>query len=111
MTDNMLVYVTVPALEEAEKIATALVEQQLVAGVNIVPHVQSVFWWKHTMTREQEILLMLISQTRLFDSIVQTITAMHSYEVPVILAIPVLAGSSDALNWISAETHVELHSS
>ena len=100
----MLVYVTVPSLEEAEKIATVLVEQRLVDGVNILPHVQSVFWWKHTITREQESLLILISQAGLFDSIVQTVTAMHSYEVPEVIQLPIEAGHTPYLQWISDNT-------
>ena len=105
MTKYILVYVTVSSAEEAEKIATALVEQRLVACANIVPNIRSIFWWKKAIETEQEMLVMFKSRASLFPPIVQAVKSLHSYEVPEIIAMPIVLGSEEYLAWISSETH------
>jgi periplasmic divalent cation tolerance protein len=104
MIEYILVFVTAASFEEAEQLGKALVEKRLAACANIVQHIQSVFWWKDTIETEQEALLMLKSQASLFPSIRKTVTELHSYDVPEIIAIPILAGSEDYLKWIKDET-------
>lgn len=104
MTDYILVFVTVPSVEEANVLATALVEQRLVACANIVPNMRSVFWWKEAIETEQEVLVIFKSTAALFPAIVKAVKARHRYEVPEIIAIPIVFGSEDYLAWISAET-------
>jgi periplasmic divalent cation tolerance protein len=98
------VFVTVPSAEEADALATALVEQRLVACANIVPNLRSVFWWKETIEKEQEVLVMFKSTAALFPAIVEAVKSRHRYEVPEIIAMPIVLGSEDYLTWISAET-------
>jgi periplasmic divalent cation tolerance protein len=104
MTEYILVFVTAPSAEEANVLATALVEQRLVACANIVPNIRSVFWWKEAIETEQEVLVMFKSTSALFPAIVEAVKSLHRYEVPEIIAMPIVLGSEDYLAWISAET-------
>ena len=104
MTEYVLIYVTAPSTEEAETIATSLVEQRLAACANIVPAIRSIFWWKNAIEHEHEALIILKSTKTLFPLIVDAVKSLHSYDVPEIIATPLLCGSDDYLAWISAET-------
>lgn len=105
-TSYIIVFVTCSSAEEAEKIASTLVERRLAACGNIVPEIRSIFWWKESLEQEQEVLLILKSRTELFSQIEEAVASLHSYEVPEIIAIPIAAGSDAYLNWIEHETCV-----
>jgi periplasmic divalent cation tolerance protein len=104
MSDYILIYITASSAGEAEKIARALVEQRLAACTNIVPDIRSVFWWNQTVETEQEVLLMCKSTAALFPAIIKAVKALHSYEVPEIIGMPIILGAEDYLSWISSET-------
>ncbi len=91
--------VTVNSKEEAEKISRQLLEQKLVACANIVGPITSHFHWMGKIDCAEEFLVLLKSRMDLFDALSEKIKSLHSYEVPEILALPVVAGSRDYLNW------------
>jgi periplasmic divalent cation tolerance protein len=104
MSDYILVFVTTASSQEAEQLGKTLVEKRLAACGNIVQDIRSIFWWKDAIETEQEALLILKSRTALFPTIVNVVTSLHSYEVPEIIAIPVISGSENYLKWIDQET-------
>ncbi len=103
-TSYIIVFVTCSSAEEAEKIASALVEKRVAACGNIVPDIRSIFWWKDSLESEQELLLILKSRSELFPQIEEIVTSLHSYDLPEIIAIPIVTGSDAYLDWIERET-------
>jgi periplasmic divalent cation tolerance protein len=89
------------SLEEAERIARAVVEKQLAACVNLLPAVRSIYRWKDAVEDQQETLLLMKSSRGLFDQLRAQIEKMHSYEVPEVIAIPMVAGSQGYLDWMN----------
>jgi periplasmic divalent cation tolerance protein len=100
MTDKRLVLTTCGSLDEARSIAHALVERQLAACVNIVPQVESVYRWQGEIETASEWLLVIKTTAETFDRVRDTLTALHSYELPECIEIPVEDGSAAYLEWI-----------
>lgn len=98
--EAVLVLITVPSREEAEKIARRVVEDRLAACVNIIPQVRSLFSWEGKLSQEDEVLLVVKSRRSRFPELAGTVKELHSYSVPEIIAIPVLEGTADYLQWI-----------
>ena len=99
-----VVFATVGSREEAERIAAAVVEERLAACCNLVPGVCSVYRWKGAVHRDDETLMILKTRRSLFESLRARIKSLHSYEVPEIIALPLIAGHADYLNWVEQET-------
>lgn len=104
MADEIVILVTAPSAEEAERIARQLVERRLVACVNIVAGVRSVFRWQGNVCDEKEVLMVLKSRKDKFEEISTEIKSLHSYDVPEIIALPIIAGSEEYLSWVRTET-------
>lgn len=104
MTDYILVFITVSSEKEGEKIVSTLVKERLAACVNLIEGMRSTFRWKGQISSEQEVLLIAKTRDRLFEQLKKRVTELHSYEVPEILALPILAGFEKYLNWIEKET-------
>jgi len=102
-TDQLVVFITVSGEEEARKIAGLLVEARKAACVNIVSGVDSVFWWKGELDSERESLLIVKTKAMLFPEVVELVKGAHSYEVPEIIALPIVAGNEDYLDWLNQE--------
>ncbi|OWY65945.1 divalent-cation tolerance protein CutA [cyanobacterium TDX16] len=96
-----VVFVTTGSQQEAEAIATSLVESKLAACINILP-IQSVYMWKGEINKEQEWQLLIKTDLAQFSNLEAKIHELHSYEVPEIIVLPIVAGSQSYLNWISA---------
>jgi periplasmic divalent cation tolerance protein len=105
MSDYILVFITTASPQEAEQLGKTLVEKRLAACGNIVQSIRSIFWWKDAIENEQEALLILKSRAALFPTIIDVVRSLHSYEVPEVIAMPIISGSKDYLNWIDQETH------
>lgn len=99
-TQYIVVLVTVPGQEEARGLGRVLLEEKLAACVNIVPNVDSLFWWEGKIDRAGECLLILKTRYSVFQTLVAAIKARHSYSVPEIIALPIIAGQEDYLAWI-----------
>ncbi|OIP64340.1 MAG: divalent-cation tolerance protein CutA [Nitrospirae bacterium CG08_land_8_20_14_0_20_52_24] len=104
MSGYVAVFVTASSREEAETIAKELVGSRLAACANIFPEIRSIFRWKGKVQKEQEVLLIIKSRLALFDRIEQRVRELHSYEVPEIVAVPIVKGSPPYLDWVGEET-------
>jgi periplasmic divalent cation tolerance protein len=101
MTDAVVVLVTAPTADVAAAIARAVVEERLAACGNVLPAVRSIYRWQGKVQDEAEVLLILKTQRRRFPELRDRILALHPYEVPEVLALPVEAGSDAYLDWIA----------
>ena len=101
--DNVVILITAGTEEEAHKIADRLLTQRKAACVNIVPAVSSVFWWQDKVESDQESLLIIKTRAGLLDEIVSLVKEIHSYDVPEIIALPIVGGNQDYLDWIGKE--------
>lgn len=101
---SIVVFVTASSEKEADRIGRRLVQERLAACVNLLPGVRSLFWWEGKVTEERETLMILKTRGTLFPDLVRTIKALHSYQVPEIVALPVKNGSADYLAWIQSVT-------
>lgn len=104
MANEIVVYITVPSSEEAERISRGLLEERLIACANIVPGITSLFHWKGEICKETELLIIAKSRGDLFANIVSLVKRLHSYTVPEIISIPIMYGSDDYLKWVRETT-------
>lgn len=103
MTDKIVVFSTCASPEEAERIARRLVDERLAACVNVVSPVRSFYRWKGVVEDSAEWLLIIKSTRSLFAPLRATLESAHSYEVPEIVALPVVEGAPNYLSWIENE--------
>ena len=102
MTDYLVVLSTVGKAEDAERIGRALVEGGLAACVNVLPAVTSIYRWKGKLEKEEERLLVIKTRADRFEALREALVALHPYEVPEVLALPVAAGHPPYLEWLDA---------
>ena len=100
----LVVFITASSYEEARKIASALVDLKKAACVNIVPKVNSLFRWKGKIEEAEESLMVVKTRAELFPDVVSTVKSIHSYDVPEIIALPIIEGNPDYLAWLKEET-------
>ena len=110
MSERLVVLMTAGSREEADKIANALVTEMLAACVNVLPGVTSVYRWEGEVQRDQEWLLVAKSTRQVLDDLVQRVQALHSYDLPEVIALPVVGGSEAYLRWVDGEVHGGWHS-
>ena len=103
MTDKIVVLSTSSSLEEAEKIARVLVDQRLAACVNVLPGLRSFYRWKGKVEDAVEFLLLIKSSRGQFDKLKAALEKLHSYEVPEVIALPIVDGSANYLLWLEGE--------
>jgi periplasmic divalent cation tolerance protein len=96
----IVVLVTAANKAEAEKISKTLLEEKLIACANIVHPVTSFFYWKDKIDTAEECLMVLKSRLDLFSNLVQRLKGLHSYEVPEILALPIIGASNEYIEWM-----------
>ncbi|MDI6815292.1 MAG: divalent-cation tolerance protein CutA [Dehalococcoidales bacterium] len=99
----IVLFITTGTDEEAHKIAEVLLNQKKVACVNIVPRVSSLFWWQDKRDSAQESLLVVKTKASLLPEIINLVKGVHSYDVPEIIALPIIGGNQDYLEWIGKE--------
>jgi periplasmic divalent cation tolerance protein len=95
------VLTTASSEDEANRIARTLVERKLAACVNIVPRIQSIYWWKGKVDEAAEFLLLIKTERERFPVVRDAIKELHSYELPECICIEITDGSSEYLTWIS----------
>ncbi|MDY6917716.1 MAG: divalent-cation tolerance protein CutA [Chloroflexota bacterium] len=101
MTESEYVVVLITCTaEEAGSLARALVESKKAACVNVVPRVHSRYWWNDRIEAEDESLLVVKTRVSLLDDLIGLVRQKHSYEVPEVIALPIVGGNQDYLNWI-----------
>jgi periplasmic divalent cation tolerance protein len=99
-TEPIVVLMTAPSSEEAERIAEILVSEKLAACVQILPRMQSVYIWKDEVQREFEVLILAKTTRNNFAELERRVRATHSYETPEIIALPIVMGSESYLGWL-----------
>ena len=95
-----IVILTASNREEAVKIVRTLLEEKLIACGNIIDPVSSFFWWKGKIEDEKEVLVIMKSDERLFKKLSKRVRELHSYDVPEVLALPIVDGSPSYLEWL-----------
>lgn len=102
--DRNLIYITASSDEEARTIARALVEERLAACANILGSIGSIYWWNDELQEDSEVALIVKSTASLVPRIVERVKALHSYDCPCVVALPIEAGNAGFLDWIGSET-------
>ena len=101
---QVVVFVTASSEEEAEKISSLLLEKRTAACVNVIPRIKSRFWWQGRLDSAQESLLIIKTRAALMPQLTDIVKKAHSYTVPEIVALPIVAGDKDYLDWVDQET-------
>ncbi|MCU0665568.1 MAG: divalent-cation tolerance protein CutA [Candidatus Omnitrophica bacterium] len=96
----IVVLVTASSKEEAVKISNGLLENKLAACVNILQGVSSFFWWEKKIDQANECLMIIKSKKSLLNKIIKKVKSLHSYQVPEIIALPIIGGIKSYLKWI-----------
>ena len=100
----VLVYVTASSRDEALAIARSLVTDRLAACANVLPAITSVYWWDGEVQADDEVAMILKTRDDLVEALTARVKALHSYDCPCVVAVPLAGGNSDFLNWIAGET-------
>ncbi len=100
----VFVYTTYPSLVEAEEAGRALVERRLCACVNILPGVISHYWWNGALERGEEVVMIIKTRALLGEQVSAAVKAMHSYETPAILVLPIESVEKSYFAWLLAKT-------
>ena len=99
-----VVFVTASNIKEARKIASVVVKERIVACVNIVKKIESIYWWQGKIEKSTEMLLIMKTKISLSKKLIKKIKSLHSYTVPEIIFLPIIDGNPDYLKWIEKET-------
>jgi len=100
---KVVIFITTGTDEEANQLAEMLLKQRKAACVNIVSKVSSSFWWEGHLDSDQESLLIVKAKASLLDEIVALVKEVHTYDVPEVIALPIIGGNPDYLDWIGKE--------
>jgi periplasmic divalent cation tolerance protein len=104
MSNNVVIFITAGSMSEAKKIGHALVEEKLAACSNIISPINSIYNWQGKICDDKEALMIFKTKKKLFKQIVKRVEELHSYDVPEIIAMPIIEGSSKYLSWVNEET-------
>lgn len=99
-----VVLVTAPDLKTARALARAALEERLVACVNVVPKLESHYWWQGKIERSAEVLLVMKTRRTRLAALEKLVLARHPYDTPEFVVLPLEAGSVRYLDWIAANT-------
>lgn len=103
MSARML-YMTAGSAEEAHRIASVLVEERLAACANIIDGMRSLYWWEGAVQDDAEVVLIAKTTAALLDTVIERVKALHSYDCPCVVALPVEGGNPAFLEWIEQQT-------
>ena len=95
---------TVGSLEDAKKIGKTLVEQNLVACVNLLEKMISIYKWEEKLEEDHEVVIIAKTRKNLMPKLIETVNSLHSYDCACILELPIQGGNPEFLNWIKTET-------
>ena|SRR5687767_86297 len=106
--DPIVVFLTAASGEEATRLADLLIGAHLAACVQILPEMESVYRWQGQIERQSEILLIVKTTAGKFAELEREVRALHSYETPEIVAVPIVTGSQPYLDWLSESVNAQL---
>ncbi|MDE0184966.1 MAG: divalent-cation tolerance protein CutA [Candidatus Poribacteria bacterium] len=98
--EYVIAFVTTPTVEEAKRIAESLVERKLAACVNVIPQVDSYYWWNGKIESDQEAKLVIKTKSELMEELIESVRKLHSYEICEVTSVPIVGGNADYLKWI-----------
>lgn len=101
---EIVIFITAPNEDEAARIARSLVEARLAACANIVRNIRSIYTWQGSVQDDAEVLMVVKTRKGLFEAVSGKVKELHSYDVPEIIALPIIDGSPDYLNWLREST-------
>jgi periplasmic divalent cation tolerance protein len=107
MSETRIILSTVDSRSKAEEIARCLVSERLASCVNILPQILSIYRWKGQIETEPETLLIIKTRGDRVDEVINRVAAIHPYEVPEVISLPIEKGHEPYLDWILAETTVQ----
>ena len=99
-----IIYSTIDNIEDARRISHTLVEEQLVACVNIIPKIESIYRWKGNIENDEEVVIMAKTVDKNVKKTIKRIKSLHTYELPDIIVIPIIGGLKEYLDYIANET-------
>ena len=99
-----LVYMTAETPDQAREIGRALVADRLAACVNVIEGMTSLYWWEGEVEEGAETVLIAKTRGELVERLTDRVKALHSYDCPCVVALPIGAGNPDFLSWIESET-------
>ncbi|MEL6652066.1 MAG: divalent-cation tolerance protein CutA [Bacteroidota bacterium] len=102
--EAITIYITCPNLESAQQIGRAMVEQRLAACANILEGMRSIYWWEGALAEDQEVVLLLKTRATFGERLKAAVKQLHPYEVPCIVAWPIVMAEESYLSWIKQET-------
>ncbi|WP_331275697.1 MULTISPECIES: divalent-cation tolerance protein CutA [Methanobacterium] len=98
-----LVYITTSGEKESKKIGRTIVEERLAGCINIISTIESLYWWKGKIEEDTESILIVKTKVNNIENIIKRVKEIHSYENPAILAIPIIEGSKEYLDYLDGE--------
>jgi len=101
---NVVVLVTCPTPAVARRLATQLVKRRLAACVNLVPKIESTFRWQGKIDRCKEVLLVIKTVKARFEALRRAVVELHPYDVPEVIALPIVAGHAPYLSWVASSS-------
>ena len=104
MACELIVFVTTPNTAESARIGERVVAEHLAACVNIIPAIESIYWWEGKVTRDGESLLMIKTTDERYTALERRIKELHSYTTPEVIALKIDRGSEDYLKWLRNST-------
>jgi len=104
--DKIAILVTAPNIDEAANIGRLLVEEGIAACANIVEGVRSIYRWKGEVCDDRECLMLVKTTAANFDAVEKRVRELHSYEVPEVIAIPIVKGSKPYLDWVEENSRI-----
>jgi periplasmic divalent cation tolerance protein len=108
MDETLLVLTNLPDRDAAEKLAHGLVERRLAACVNVLAGCTSIYRWKGAIENAQEVPVLIKTRSALYDELEAAINDLHPYEVPEIIAVPVVRGLAEYLAWVGEGTSISI---
>lgn len=97
------IYVTTSDILESREIAKKLVEERLAACVNIVPSIESIYWWNGEIEEDSESLIFIKTRSNLVEKVIKRVEEIHSYETPCVLELSIERGSKKYFKWLDKE--------
>ena len=104
LVDKIIILVTTDSEEEAGEIANLLVNQRKAACVNIIPSIKSIFWWQKKIDSAKEAMLVAKTKNALLKRLISAVKRLHTYDVPEIIALPIVGVNKDYLRWLNEST-------
>ena len=99
-----LIYSTIGNIDDARRISNILIEEHMVACVNIIPKIESVYWWQGKIENSEEVLIIAKTVDKNVKKVIQKIKSLHTYELPDIIVLKIIDGLKDYLDYISYQT-------